>query len=175
MISKELRCSFPEAGHLFYGEDDRSGDRDNDKIEFFTVRPPLEPERGREARILKVSYYLDQARGGRGYVLKREEQIVTGTIPTEQQMTLKGKKERLIKMEDPWRCVLAANVRGLNFEYSWGDEWVPFCEKGFGLPAGVRVALTLKGEDKRAETRRFDTAVRMTLEHGKGPPKEKRR
>lgn len=172
LMSKELRCAFPEAGHLFFGEDDRSGDRDNDRVEFFTVRPPLEPKKDREARILKVSYYVDEARGGRGYVLKREEQIVTGTIPTEKQTAARGKRERPIKMEKPWRCVLATNVDSLDVGYSWGEEYVPVCRKGFGLPEDVRIMLKLRGEDKRSDMRRFETAIHIPLEPGKGPPKE---
>lgn len=174
LMSKELRCAFPEAGHLFFGEDDRSGDRDNDKLEFYTVRPPLEPKGGREARILKVSYYVDEARGGRGYVLKREEQIVTGRIPTEKEVKSRGKRERPIEMEKAWDCVLASNVDSLNFRYSWGEEWVPMCSKGFGLPAEVGIAIKLRGEGKRSDMRRFETAVHLPLEPGQGPPpKEK--
>lgn len=172
LMSKELRCSFAEAGHLFLGEDDRSGDRENDRLEFYTVRPPLEPGEDREARILKVSYYVDEAPGGRGYVLKREEEVVTGSIPTEKETAARGKRERPIEMDKPWRCILAANVDSLDFHYSWGEQWVPVCKKGFGMPGDIRIVLKLRGEGKRSEIRRFDTAVHMPLKPGKGPPKE---
>ena len=177
VMSKELRCAFPEAGHLFYGEDDRSGEKDTDRIEFFTVRPPFEPGQGVEPRILKVAYYLDPARGGHGYVLKREEQIVLGRIPAEAEMAgEKGAKERVkIKMEKAWECVIASRATSLDFQYSWGDQWFPLCEKGFGLPASVRIALTLQGEGKRPEARRFETAVYILLGHGEGPRLEEPR
>ena len=172
LVSRELRCAFPEAGHLFYGEDDRSGDKDNDRIEFFAVRPPLQPGKGQEARILRIAYHIDQARGGRGYVLKRQEQIVTGQIPTKQEVAKLGKKEKRIKMESPWRCVLATNVDSLDFRYMWKRDWVPYCKRGFGLPAVIEVALTLRGADKRSDTTQFVTAVRIPLGHGEGPPRE---
>jgi len=172
LLARELRSAFPEAGHLFLGEDDTSGHRHNDRIEFFAVRPPLDPSQGQEARILKISYYVDQARGGRGQVLRRQEQIVTGPIPTQEQFAKLGKKERLIKMEKPWRCILATNVDSLDFQYMWKQEWVPFCTQGFGLPEVIEVALTLRGEEKRSDTRRFVTAVRIPVGHGQGPPRE---
>jgi len=173
LLTRELRCAFPEAGYLFQGVDDRSGDRDNDRIEFFAVRPPLDPSQGQEARIMKISYYIDQARGGRGYVLRRQEQIVTGPIPTQEQFAKLGKKEKLIKMEKPWRCILATNVESLDFQYMWKQEWVPFCDQGFGLPEVIEVTLALRGEEKRSDTRRFVTAVRMPVGHGQGPPRER--
>ncbi len=174
MMSKELRCAFPEAGHLFYGEDKRIGMRNADRLEFFTVRPPLEPKRARVPVILKVSYYVDSARGGRGNVLKREEQIVKGKIPTKEELRDSRVRRNQIEMERTWSCVRAEDVQSLDLEYSWGRRWHRFCQQGFGLPAVVRVTLDLEGEGRRAAPRRFATAVSVPLGPGEGPPRGQR-
>ncbi|MCK5557449.1 MAG: prepilin-type N-terminal cleavage/methylation domain-containing protein, partial [Candidatus Hydrogenedentes bacterium] len=173
LMSRELRCAFPEAGHLFYGEDKRSGKRSTDRIEFFTVRPPLQPGKGYVPRILKIAYYVKPARGGRGYVLEREEQIVAGRIPAKKQEADKNERQEQIKMERAWRCIIAADVDWLDFQYSWGKEWRPSCRQGFGLPAVVRIALEFQGEGKGAVRRRFDTAVNIPLGPGEEPPRKK--
>jgi len=171
MMSKELRCAFPEAGHLFYGEEKRIGRRNADRLEFFTVRQPLEPRRERVPVILKVSYYVDSARGGRGSVLKREEQIVTGRIPAKKELGDRRVRRNQIDMEKAWTCVIAEDVQSLDLEYSWGRRWIQFCEQGYGLPAVVRIKLDLEGEGRRAAPRRFETAVHIPLGPGEGPPR----
>jgi prepilin-type N-terminal cleavage/methylation domain-containing protein len=174
LMSKELRCAFPEAGHLFSGQEKRIGRRNADRLDFFTVGQPLEPKRERVPMILKVSYYVDSARGGRGHVLKREEQIVTGRIPSKEELRDGKVRRKQVKMERAWTCVIAEDVQSLDLEYSWGSRWLQSCKQGFGLPAVVRITLDLEDEGRRAAPRRFATAVSIPLGPGEGPPRRQR-
>jgi len=169
LMSKELRCAFPEAGHLFFGENKKVGRSSGDRIEFFTVRPPLEPGKGEAPMILKVAYYVEGARGGRSRVLKRDEQIVRGPIPAKKEVKAAEARRVQIRMDRVWSCVIAENLESLDFQYSWGRRWSKSCKYGFGLPAVVRITLDLGDEEQSAAPKRFATAVSIPLGPGEGP------
>ena len=155
LLSRELGCLLGGSEHLFEGKDN--------EFEFFAVTQSLDVEEGEGARVLWIRYYLSN------WKLYRQEAVVKAPLPLAGMMA-KDKEKALgrVKLGSKKRYQIAENVRGFDVEYLWvppqeqerprevPPKWMePVVmdrnEKGWGLPQGIRVTLTLRRpDDKRA-------------------------
>lgn len=155
LLSRELGCMLGGSEHLFSGEDD--------ELEFFAVTQSLDVEKGEGARVLWIRYYLSNRK------LYRQEAVVEAPLPLSSMMGDKEKALGRIKLGRKQKFEIASNVRDFIVSYTWAPpekdrqpnqapSWIkPIVlkrnEKGWGLPQGVRITLTLrKPDDKKAST-----------------------
>lgn len=155
LISHELGCLLGGSEHLFSGE--------NDELEFFAVTQSLDVEKGEGARVLWIRYYLSNKK------LYRQEAVVEAPLPLVSMMGDKEKALGRIKLGRKHKFEIAGNVRDFNVGYTWvplekgrrpneAPMWMnPILlkrnDKGWGLPQGVRITLSIrKPDDKKASS-----------------------
>lgn len=173
VIAHELECILGGSEHLFQGEDD--------EFEFFAVTAPMDVADGEGARVLWIRYYYDRSNDR----LVRQEAPLKKPLPLapppgEEASENAGR----VSLGRKSRFYLAKNVLDLEITYYWvpppvGEPdpleppvWVYPIEKeesreGWGLPQGMRVAMTL--EDPNAEAKKTVFTYRLTF-HGPTTP-----
>jgi len=155
LLSRELGCLLGGSEHLFSGEDN--------ELEFFAVTQSLDVEKGEGARVLWIRYYLSNRK------LYRQEAVVEAPLPLNTMMADRERALGRIKLGRKHKFEIADNVRKFKVAYTWAPIqkdrkitdppiWMdPIViernKKGWGLPQGVRISLTLrKPDDKKADT-----------------------
>jgi len=162
VMSHELGCLLGGTQHLFQGEDD--------EVEFFTVTPPMNVDKGEGPRVMWVRYRFNRT----GHTLVREEALVTDPLPMAPRGSGEVDPSR-IKMGRKYKFEIALNVRDLAFSYYWippvetkpnepPPQWVApvileRSEEGWGLPQGLRVDLTIQDDTATGEETTFSLAT----------------
>ncbi len=175
VLSRELGCMLGGAEHLFQGKDD--------EIEFFTVAPPMDVEKGEGARVLWVRYRFNR----QGKSLVREEAVVLKPLPLKTREDEEIDKTR-VKLGRKHKFELVSDgALGLEFEYYWippkerkpeePPEWIdPIVMKqsreGWGLPQGIKATLTLK--DATSPSGKTSFSLRTSFRGPTTPYDEKR-
>ena len=175
-MSRELNCMLGGAEHLFQGK--------NDEVEFFTVGPPMNVEKGEGPRVLWVRYRFNRT----GKSLVREEAIVLKPLPLQPPEGEEIDKTR-VKLGRKYKFELIADgVRGLDFTYFWippheprkSDEPPTWLEpiqlkesrEGWGLPQGIRAVLTVN--DPTSESGKSIFSLRTSFRGPTTPYDEER-
>jgi len=181
MLSRELQNNVYGVGHLFEG--------DRDSIEFYAVTPALDVDKGEGPRVMWVRYRLKSDPGEEGSHLYREEAIVKSPLPLkfEDDEDDLAREERLSRIRKGSKrgYELASGVLDFDVYYLWlpegeddyesdvdsiGDagppEPVELIEKrenrvGWGLPQGLRIAVTLVDENAEEGETTFETTLRL--------------
>ena len=162
VMSHELGCLLGGTQHLFQGEDD--------EIQFFTVTPPMNVDKGEGPRVMWVRYRFNRT----GHTLVRQEALVTDPLP----LAPRGNEEiapSRIKMGRKYKFEIGRNVRDFAVSYYWippvetkpdepPPEWVApvileRSEEGWGLPQGIRVDLTIQDDTATGEETTFSLAT----------------
>ena len=158
VLSRELGCILGGAEHLFQGT--------NDEVEFFTVAPPMNVDKGEGPRVLWVHYRFN--RTGKCFV--REEAIVLKPLPLKMSDNDKVDRTRIKLGRKKKFELVSEGVVGLDFTYFWippheqkpnePPQWLdPIVLKesreGWGLPQGIKVDLTLKDPTSESGKTRF--------------------
>lgn len=156
LLSRELGCVLGGSEHLFEGEDD--------DVEFFAVTPSLNVKEGEGSRVLWVRYYYSN------HKLYRQEAVVEGPLPLTVLGEDEEKKEKeRVKLGRKRKFEIADDVRDFEISYVWipvdkerdpkrPPRWMPPIvldrnEKGWGLPQGLKIRLSLRNpDDKKQET-----------------------
>ena len=172
VMARELECVLGGSEYLFQGKDD--------EFEFFAVTPPMNVSKGEGARVLWIRYRYDDS----NHTLVRQEAAVEKPLPLTPPGEDKPEEESRIKLGRKTRYDLAADVLGFQVTYYWvppsqvprapdePPEWIEPIEKkenrkGWGLPQGIKVVLTLK--DPNAESGRTSFMF-QTAFHGPTTP-----
>lgn len=157
MMTRELQCTLAGTEPLFSG--------DHDSVEFYTVAPPMNPDDGEGARVLCVTYRFNR----QDHTVRREERRVEGPMPTGAELAGDA-----VKLANPYRSVIARNVREFKLTYKWvppiqsppssppprveplNHETNP---KGHGLPQAIAIMLTLDDVNSESGQTSFSTAA----------------
>jgi len=175
IMSREFGCMLGGAEHLFQGK--------NDEVEFFTVAPPMNVEKGEGPRVLWVHYRFNRV----GKSLVREEAVVLKPLPLQPPEGQELDKTR-VKLGRKYKFELIADgVRALDFTYFWippyerkPDEppkWLdPIrlteSREGWGLPQGIKVDLTV--DDPTSESGKASFSLRTSFRGPTTPYNEKK-
>lgn len=158
VLSRELGCMLGGAEHLFQGT--------HDEVEFFTVAPPMNVDKGEGSRVLWVHYRFN--RTGKSFV--REEAIVLKPLPLKRADDGKVDRTRVKLGRKKKFELVSEGVVGLDLTYFWipphqqkpnePPQWLdPIVLKesreGWGLPQGIKVDLTLKDTTSESGKTRF--------------------
>ena len=162
VMSHELGCLLGGTQHLFQGQDD--------EIEFFTVTPPMNVDKGEGPRVMWVQYRFNRT----GHTLVRQEALVTDPLPLAPRDGDEVDHSR-IKMGRKYKFEIAQNVRDFAVTYYWippikiranepPPQWVApvilqRSEEGWGLPQGIRVDLTIQDDMATGEETTFSLAT----------------
>ncbi|HOZ46875.1 MAG TPA: prepilin-type N-terminal cleavage/methylation domain-containing protein [Candidatus Hydrogenedentes bacterium] len=167
VLCRELGCIIGGTEHLFQGEDDQ--------FEFFAVSPPMDVEEGMGSRVLWISYRYNRSSD----TLYREEAIVKDALPIRRPEGEDGKEddetEERIKLGRKHKFELACNVKDFEVWYFWmppdtereSEEPPSYIEpvileennEGWGLPQGLKIALTVEDPNAQTGETTFVTAV----------------
>ena len=161
VMSRELSCFIGGSEHLFEGKDD--------EFEFFAVARPMDVEKGEDARALWIRYYYNRS----GKTMVRQEAFVKDALPLKPPGDQEVDVER-IHLGRKSKFVLASRVKKFEVSYYWTPiverrpedppEWVePIVldrnEKKWGLPQGIKVALTLEDSQTESGTVTFTSSI----------------
>lgn len=162
VLQRELNSMLGGAQHLFEGKDD--------EITFITVAQPLHVDHGEGRRVLWVRYHYDRA----GDRLMRTEAEVKGALPMRDPDD-KPMDETRLKLGRKKKFEMAADVKDFEITYYWIPLWewpdpkqpppkVEPIEKdknqqGWGVPQGVKLALTLKNPNSEEGETTFTTRI----------------
>jgi len=162
VMSHELGCLLGGTQHLFQGKDD--------EIEFFTVTPPMNVDKGEGPRVMWVRYRFNRT----GHTLVRQEALVTDPLPLAPRGNQDIDPSR-IKMGRKYKFEIGRNVRDFAVSYYWippvktkpnepPPEWVApvvldRSEEGWGLPQGIRVDLTIQDDTATGKETTFSLAT----------------
>jgi prepilin-type N-terminal cleavage/methylation domain-containing protein len=162
VMERELNSMLGGAQHLFEGKDD--------EITFITVAQPLDVDHGEGRRVLWVRYHLNRP----GKKLMRTEAVVKGALPMRDPDN-KPTEETRLKLGRKKKFEMAADVTDFEIEYYWIPRWEwpdvkqpppkvdPLTkdknEQGWGVPQGVKLALTLKNPNSESGKTTFTTRI----------------
>lgn len=168
MMEQELQCVIPGAELLFEG--------DEDELQFFAVTKPLDVEEGSHARIMRVRYRIKNAPGTRENVLVREEAVVKGSFPRQEETERDEIQTDPVKLGTEETFELATGIRGLRFTYYWlpasqgaadqsltAGSFEPIVMeknvRGWGLPQGIKIVLDVLDPNSESGVTTFTTFV----------------
>ncbi|MDX9972472.1 MAG: prepilin-type N-terminal cleavage/methylation domain-containing protein [FCB group bacterium] len=168
LMQQELQCVIPGAELLFEG--------DEDELQFFAVTKPLDVEEGTRARIMRVRYRIKNAPGTRENVLVREEAVVKGPFPRQEEQDRGNIQTNPVKLGVEETFELASGIQGLRFSYYWmpasrgiadqslatevGEPIVMKENKrGWGLPQGLKIVLEVSDPNSESGIATFTTFV----------------
>lgn len=154
MLEQELQCVIAGSGHLFEG--------DEDELTFYALVPPMDVEEGEFARVMRVRYRLKEDPKSRDKILVREEAIVEGPLPMPEKGEEGDVDSDTLKVKNKETFEIASGIKDFELSYYWvrpktadmeedasfGEKPAEFLvqeenRKGWGLPQGVRMALTV--------------------------------
>jgi prepilin-type N-terminal cleavage/methylation domain-containing protein len=153
VLQRELNCIVGGTEYLFEGE--------SDEFAFFSVTPPLNTENGKGPQVLWIKYRYSRSDN----VLVREEAVVEDALPIRREGEEELDRER-VKLGRKRKFDFATGVLGFDVWYYWVPKPPdrPFGtppiqvepivleenRQGWGLPQGMKVAMTL--EDPNSTT-----------------------
>ncbi len=147
VMRNDLQSAMAGAGHLMDG--------DRRSLEFYAVVRPMNPELGREPRIMWIRYRVRRGVGGDGVRLYREEAEVRGQLP----LVTSDDDGGAIRRGRTESFELTDGLKGFEFRYLWvrdpGDQMSAMVRedrhpKGRGLPQGVMISM--KVDDPASDT-----------------------
>ncbi len=162
VLSRELNCIVGGSEHLFEGEDDQ--------FEFFAVTPPMNVEEGKGPRLMWVQYRYSRPQKA----LFREEAVVDEPLPLRRRDEDTVDRSR-IKLGRKRKFEFATDVLDFEVWYCWvppppkrkpGEPPVlvdPIIleenRQGWGLPQGLKVALTLEDPNASSGRTTFSSSI----------------
>jgi hypothetical protein len=136
----------------------------------------MDVEEGRHARIMWVQYRLKEDPKSREKILVREEAVVKGPFPTNEKKDQDEIETNPVKLGKKENFELATGIKSMKITYYWvpasqdasaqslgtpqGEPTVlEENRKGWGLPQGMKIALTIADPNAESGATRFTSFV----------------
>ena len=174
VMERDLRSLNEASAFFFEGTSAGRTGRFRDEMTFYTVAPPMLGRERRVPRLLKVSYYL-RAERGRGFVLRRREQIVQGPMPRKQDFARHQiPTDKAVDLSREDYIELAEHLESMRFRYFWphlddDDKWRDECRPGEGPPGCVQIEFVFTDPNRPNGKKSFMGGVAIMCEPGPGP------